>query len=295
LCEEAGRSAARLLLLIEVRRTGYLPGYSGPQATTSLEELTMRIRICLLCCVTFAPVAVLADDPPPPPPQGVWVGKGQLGFLASQGNSEASSANAAIDMGMLIDAWEHKFHLGGLYGRSAGVVAAERWDTNWQSDYSFAPELFAFGALRYQQDLFSGFQYQGSQSAGAGYKIINSAATKLSAQAGVGYRELRPENLIKDDSGAVIARVLLPTDDSVVFTAGLDYSQAFTSTTVLSNKLLVEVGSGDKLITDALALTVKMSTRLALSLGYSLQDNSRPPAGLKKLDSVETANLVFSF
>jgi putative salt-induced outer membrane protein YdiY len=38
-----------------------------------------------------------------------------------------------------------------------------------------------------------------------------------------------------------------------------------------------------------------MSTRLALSLGYSLQDNTKPPAGLKKIDSVETANVVFAF
>lgn len=254
----------------------------------------MRIRTCLLCWA-LAPMAALADEPPPAPQQGIWVGKGQLGFLASQGNSEASSANAAIDMGMLNEPWEHKFHLGGLYGKSAGLVAAERWDTNWQSNYSFTPDFFVFGALRYQRDLFSGFQYQASESAGAGYKIINSADTKLSAQVGVGYRELRPEDLIKDDSGAVIARILLPTDSSVVFTAGLDYSQAFTSTTTLSNKLLVEAGSGDKLITDALALTVKMSTRLALSLGYSLQDNTKPPAGLKKVDSVETANLVFAF
>ena len=255
----------------------------------------MRIRTCLLCCVTLAPMAVLADDPPPPPPQGVWTGKGQLGFLASQGNTQSSSANAAIDMGLLVDPWEHKFHLGGLYGKSAGVVAAERWDANWQSNYDFTPVLFGFGALRYQHDQFSGFQYQASETAGAGYKIINTGNTKLSAQAGVGYRELRPENLVKNGSGAVIARILLPTDNSVVFTAGLDYSQAFTSTTTLSNKLLVEVGSGDKLITDTLALTVKMSTRLALSLGYSLQDNTQPPAGLKKIDSVETANLVFAF
>ncbi|HWG70678.1 MAG TPA: DUF481 domain-containing protein [Steroidobacteraceae bacterium] len=53
--------------------------------------------------------------------------------------------------------------------------------------------------------------------------------------------------------------------------------------------------SDDTLITDALELTVKMSTNLALSLGYGLQDNTKPPAGLKKIDTVETVNLVFAF
>jgi putative salt-induced outer membrane protein len=254
----------------------------------------MQIRPWLICCATMIPFACVAEDVPPPP-QGVWTGKGQLGFVASQGNTQADSANAAIDMGLLENPWEHKFHLGGLYGKSSGVVAAERWDAAWQSNYDFSAKLFGFGGLRYQHDLFSGFQYQASETAGVGYKLINAGDTKLSVQAGVGYRELRPEDLTKDSAGAVVGRTLLPSDNSVVFTAGLDYTQALTGTTTLSNKLLVETGSGDTLITDGLALTVKMSTRLALSLGYSLQDNTNPPDGLKKIDSVETANLVFAF
>jgi putative salt-induced outer membrane protein len=255
----------------------------------------MQIRAWFMGGMTMLPLLAWADDPPPPPPQGVWLGKGQLGFLASQGNTQADSANAAIDMALLLDPWEHKLHLDGLYGKSAGIVAAERWTANWQSNYDITTDLFGFGGLRYQHDMFSGFQYQASETAGVGYKLINAADTKLSVQAGVGYRELRPEDLIKDDTGAVVERVLLPGDNGVVFTFGLDYTQALTSTTSLSNKLLVEAGSGDTLIANTLALTVKMSTRLALSLGYSLQDNTKPPDGLKKIDSVETANLVFAF
>ena len=255
----------------------------------------MQIRSFILCCAAVVPLAALGDEPPPPPPQGVWMGKGQLGFLSSQGNSEAKSANAAIDMGLLEAPWEHKFHLGGLYGQSAGVTAAQRWDALWQSNYDITPDLFTFGALRYAHDDFSGFQHQDSIAAGLGYKIFNTDTTKLSVQAGVGYRQLRPELLIKDDTGAVTDRILQPSQSGAVFTAGVDYSQALTSTTTLSNKFLMEAGSDDTLITDALALTVKMSTNLALSLGYGLQDNTKPPAGLKKIDTVETVNLVFAF
>ena len=254
----------------------------------------MRMRTWIFCCATLTSFAALAEDAPPPPPQGVWIGKGQFGLLASQGNSSGESINAGIDMGLLLDPWEHKLHLEGLYGKSSGVVSAERWGANWQSNYTFTPVWFAFGGLRYQHDLFSGFQYQGSETGGVGYKLLNTPDTKLSVQVGVGYREERPEDQTKLPTGQVI-RTLLPNDDSVIFTAGLDYSQAFTSTTTLSDKLLLEAGSGDTLITNTLALTVKMSTRLALSIGYNLQDNTKPPGGLKKIDSVETVNLVFAF
>src|SRR3974377_2239893 len=149
------------------------------------------MRAWFICTTLVAPAA-LADEAPPREPQGVWGGKGQLGFLASQGNSTGESVNGAIDMGLLQDPWEHKFHLEGFYGKSEGVVSAERWATRWQSNYTLTADWYAFGRLLSHGDFSSGFQYQPSQSAGAGYKLINSPDTKLSAQAGVGYREQRP-------------------------------------------------------------------------------------------------------
>ena len=47
--------------------------------------------------------------------------------------------------------------------------------------------------------------------------------------------------------------------------------------------------------TNALAVSVKISTKLALSVGYAIQDNSKPPEGAKKLDTLETVNIVYSF
>jgi putative salt-induced outer membrane protein len=254
----------------------------------------MQLRNWFLCGATMLPLVALADDILPPPPQGVWTGKGQLGYSGSQGNTEASSANAVLDMGLLVDPWEHKLHLGALYGKSAGIVAAERYDADWQSQYNFNSSFYGYGALRYQRDLFAGFQYQASETVGVGYKIFNTPDLKLSVQVGAGYREIRPEDLVEQPDGSYF-RTLEDNQNSAVGTFGLDYSQQLTKSTALTDKLLVEVGSVNKLITDTVALTVKMSTRLALSLAYTLQDNTAPPDGLKKIDSTETANLVFSF
>jgi putative salt-induced outer membrane protein len=226
---------------------------------------------------------------------GVWTGKGQLGFLDSQGNTVAESANAVLDMGLLTGPWKHTLHLDGLYGKSANVVSAERYEGLWQSNYNFTSVLFAFGALRYEHDLFSGFQYQGSATAGIGYQIFNSARTKLSVQVGAGDRDERPETLVKDNSGVVVRRIPLVRDNGAIGTAGLDVTQYLTATTSLSDTALVEAGAGNTLFTDTFALTVKVSTKLALSLAYNLQDNTNPPLGLKKVDSTETVNLVYSF
>jgi len=248
--------------------------------------------------VALLPVAGWCDSPPPstpPPPQGVWTGTGQLGWLASQGNTQSKSANALLDLSLFEGPWQHSLHLGGLYGENTNIPSAERWDALWQTNYSLTPDLYTFGALRYARDLFSGFNYQASATAGFGYKFINTTDVKLSAQLGAGYRKDQTEDITKDGTGAVISRTLGPANSNAILTAGLNYSQALTDTTTLSDKLLVESGSSDTMISNALALTVKISTRLALSLGYTLLDNTKPTPGLKKLDTMETVNLVIGF
>jgi putative salt-induced outer membrane protein len=256
----------------------------------------MKRSTLILILSGVTPVISWADDPPPPPPpQNVWTGKGQAGYTSSSGNSEGKSANAAIDMAYLDDPWKHAFHLGGLYGESAGIVAAERWDTSWQTNYNLTANLYTFGLLTYQHDLFSGFNYQASASAGLGYKIIATPTTQLDAQVGVGYQVLRPEDIVKNPDGSVASRTLLPSESGVAETGAINYSQALSKTTTLTDKFTVQSSSADTLFTNALAVAVKVSTKLALSVGYALQDNTKPPTGLKRVDTLETVNLVYSF
>jgi len=239
---------------------------------------------------------ILADEAPaPPPPMGVWLGKGQFGFLNSRGNSDAESINGNIDMLRYDGKWKNEFFLGGLYGKSSGVVSADRWEARAQSNYTVSGDLFAFGGFRYEHDLFDGFQYQASATGGMGYKFIDTTDTKLTGQIGAGYRRLRPEDITKDAQGVVTSRVLHDATGDAIGTAGLDFSHAFNKTTILSNKFLMESGSSNTLLHDEIALTVKMSDKLALSVGYALTDNTHPPDTIKKLDTVATVNLVFAF
>ena len=243
----------------------------------------------------LAPAVCVWADNAPPPPQDVWIGKGQFGFLDSRGNSDAESLNGNLDMLRYDGAWKNELYVGGLYGKNSGIVSAERWETWGQSNYTVSGDLFVFGGLRYEHDLFDGFEYQASLTGGLGYKLINSDDTKLTAQVGAGYRRLNPEIIDKAPDGEVISRTPLGASGNAIATAGVDFSHAFNKTTVFTNKFLMEAGSSNTLLRDDLALTVKMSDKLALSVGYGIKDNSKPPAPLKKLDEVASVNLVFGF
>jgi putative salt-induced outer membrane protein len=252
-------------------------------------------RITATALLMLAPTLSAWADEAPPPPQGVWIGKGQFGFLSSHGNSDAESLNGNVDVLRYDGAWKNELIVGGLYGKNSAIVSAERWETRAQSNYTISGDLFAFGGLRYERDLFDGFQYQASLTGGLGYKLINTNDVKLTAQVGAGYRRLRPEIIIKDDTGLVVSRTPLDASGDAIGTIGVDFSYAFNKTTTFSNKFLMEAGSSDILLHDDLALTVKMSDKLALSVGYGITDNTKPPAPLKKLDTVASVNLVFGF
>jgi putative salt-induced outer membrane protein len=256
---------------------------------------SIRVIATALFLLTPA-VSVWADGAPaPPPPMGVWIGKGQVGFLNSRGNSDAESINGNIDMWRYDGPWKNEFYLGGLYGKSSGIVSAERWEARGQSNYTVSGNLFAFGGFRYEHDWFDGFQYQASVTAGLGYKFIDTVNTKLSGQVGAGYRRLRPEDIIRNADGVVTERILHDASGEAIGTAGLDFSHVVTKTTTLSNKFLVETGSANTLLHDDIALSVKMTDKLGLSVGYGITDNTHPPGTLKKLDTVTTVNLAFAF
>ncbi len=260
----------------------------------------MTHRRVLVVAATLASLSsaavVLADDAPaPPPPQHEWIGKGQAGYLSSKGNTDSKSINASLDVSRTDYDWKNALYLGGLYGRSANILSAERWEVREQTDYNINPKLFAFGGLRFEHDMFDGFQYQGSVTSGIGYKFLDFEQDKLTAQVGAGFRKLRPETITMNEFGSVISRVPLDESSEAIATVSIDYFHKFTKTTTLTNKFILEYGSDNTMTHDEVALAVQMSTKLALSIGYAFTDNSQPAPPLKKVDTLTTVNLVYSF
>ncbi len=240
-----------------------------------------------------ASAVVMADDSPAPPPPPLVL-KAQVGYVSSHGNTNAQTANAKFEVTYNIEQWKHDLQLAGLYGKSNDIVSAERLDAQWQSNYNITERLFAFGALHYDDDKFSGFQYQETLSAGAGYSIVKLANATLDAQVGVGYRRLRPELLGKDPSGNVISRTPLALETGAVATANIKGMYAFNSSTKLTDVLAAESGSNNTMLQNDLGLQVNMTKALAITVGYEVRHNSSPPSGLGKTDSLVTFNLAYA-
>jgi len=224
------------------------------------------------------------------PAHAEWTGKGEAGLVISSGNTETQTANVKLALAREVDKWKNSFGLAGLYASDDVGTTAQRWEAIAQSDYSFTPKAFWFGAARYEDDEFSGFEYQATLSTGLGRKFIDADTTKFVGTAGVGYKILESRDSF-DDTGVLIATGERQTD--AILRGTLDYEHKFNANTSMLDKSIVEAGNDNTFVQNELSLQVKMMERLALAVGYAVRHNTDPPAGFEKTDTLTTINLVY--
>jgi putative salt-induced outer membrane protein len=245
----------------------------------------MRVSITSAVFVAVAASAAL-------PAHADWTGKGEAGLVIASGNTDTKTANAKLALATEIDKWKHQFGAAALYASSEpDGTTAQRWEVFEQTDYNFSPRNFVFGAARYEDDKFSGFDYQAIVAGGLGHKFIDTDATKFIGTAGVGYKFFETQDVFDEVTGLLIAPG--ETDSEVVFRGTLDYDHKFTETTSLLDKFVVEAGADNTFAQNDLALQVKMTDVLALAVGYSVRHNTDPQVGFKKTDTLTTINLVY--
>ncbi len=249
----------------------------------------MRHRsLAALAAIAGTAVSITANA------DSAWASRSELGYALSRGNSDSENGNFKFDIAHLLGKWIYAFGVDGLYGRSNGIGTAQRWDTQFQADLRLSERTFWFAALRYEDDAYSGFAYQASFSSGAGRIFLHTDTNKLSAQLGAGIRQLRPEQLIRDDRGAVSERIPGDSADDAVANAALTFEHSFNPSTKVLETLLVESGRSNTSLKSNLGLQVKMGTSLALAVAWSYLRNSTPPAGvISKTDQLTTVNLVY--
>lgn len=222
-----------------------------------------------------------------------WTGKGEAGLVLANGNTDSKTGNVKLDLANTLEKWKHAFGGSAIYAATDGETTGQRWEVHEQSDYNFNARAFWFGAGRYEDDRFSGFEYQATASTGLGYRFIDNERTLFTGTAGVGYKFFETRDAY-DETGPV--PVLLQegeSDSQVVFRGSLDLSHQLTDTSKLLDKFLVESGSDNTFVQNDIGIQVQMTDVIALSAAYSVRYNTDPPLGFGKTDTLTTLNLVY--
>jgi putative salt-induced outer membrane protein len=211
-----------------------------------------------------------------------WSGKGTFGGVLARGNTETETINLNVDVENKLEQWTHKAGASMLRTVTEDITSADRWEVRGESQYSLTERSYLFGALRYEDDAFTDYSYQATATGGYGYRFIMTETTKLEGQIGAGYRQAE-------------LRVTGEQEDGIIARGALNFEHKLTGTTLVYDRLLVESGSDNTFVQNALGIEVKINDTFALGLDYAVRHNTDVLPGTDKTDQVLTANLVYGF
>jgi putative salt-induced outer membrane protein len=254
--------------------------------------------------VAALPLTAFADDG--------WSGAGELGFAAARGNAKSENLNAKFALKKEDDQWKDNFYLTAL--RSKGEVktatvvnnqivnvsnydlTSNRVELGASAGYKLDERSYVVGALRYENDDFSPFNYQWIASIGYGYTVLKNATDELSFEVGPGYKVVQPiDQFGPEVVNDVAVRHTFDSDGSLVARGLVAYKHNFTENTAFVDTFLVEAGSDNKFYQNDAGLAVSINKSFALKVGYQIRANSDVPPGSKKTDQLITTNLVYNF
>ena len=214
--------------------------------------------------------------------QGVWTGKGGLGFTSTSGNSDSESLNASLGITYEIEKWKHSASLRVIQAESEGKTSADSLVFNGRSEHEFGEKSYAFGKVRYEDDEFSGYDYQASLAFGVGSRFIENEQHLLDASIGLGVRSIKDSDT-KD------------TEDEEIITGDLIYEYRISETATLKEKILVESGDENTYSESDTSLTLRIEGNLAAKISYLVKRNSDVPPGTDKTDEITTISLLYEF
>lgn len=237
---------------------------------------------------------------------GLWAAQAQLGLIITSGNTTTKSGNASFDLAHRINRWTLSAGAAATYASTGHYSTQQDTNAHLQADLALSKRTFWFSSARWDRNLFTGFAYQESIASGGGFKFMDTPATQLAGELGVGYRIEKPEKLTIGTFGNVESRVRPPGAmvRDAVLQAGVNYAHSITQSTKVTNTLLVQYGASDTTTSDNLALQVKVDASLSLAVGMQLVNNTNPPAagvsspvgtfGARHTDTIVTVNLVYA-
>lgn len=211
-----------------------------------------------------------------------WTTTAGLGFVNTSGNTNTDSLTFKFDTAYEIEKWKHEAHLETLKASTDDVTTADRKLFTAQTNYKFRPQDYFWGNFSYEDDRFTGFDYQAILSLGYGRKLIDSEKHKLDFEIGPGYRKFK---------------VIEPpqTDDEALLRTVGKYKWIISQYSEFTQDLIGNFGEDQTEWRSITALRTSIHDNLALRLAYNVRYLDKVPAGNESYDRTTTITLDYTF
>ncbi len=214
----------------------------------------------------------------------IWTGDLELGFVNTSGNTEKTSLKSKADINREKEQWRYNIKFNNVNTESNDRRTAEKYFISNRLAYQYNESDFSFLYGSYDDDRFTGFQYQATLSAGYGRRLINDDTMMLDIEVGPGYRESKVEDSSKgENSEEVILRGF----------AGLKWN--VSNTAKFTETFNIESGNENTVAKSVTGLQVQINGHLALKLSYTVKYTEEVPNNRKHADTESGVTFLYSF
>lgn len=209
-----------------------------------------------------------------------WSPTAELGFVATQGNTDTVSLNGRFGFIGESERWTHDYYFSGLRAEQEEMVTASRLELAGKSARKFGERSYAGAALRYENDRFAPYRQQGTLAMNFGFWALRDEHQSLQLEAGPGYRRAESQ-LTREWESDLVARGFG------------DYRRQLTDSTELLANSLIEAAEENTFVRSEVGLGVRINSSLALKAAVQARYNSEVEPGRKSTDTQTTLNIVW--
>ena len=223
-----------------------------------------------------------------------WDASAELGLLFTSGNTETETFKTKLSAARDYENWRHKGIIDYYRSEQEDQETGESFTTgdrlfmSAQSNYKFSPEsrssLFVFGS--YEEDKFSGYDYQGTVAVGYGARYRYSPTLFADYEVGPGYSVNKP----------IVNGVVQEQESSGILRVAGNLVWEITETSKFNALASSEVGQDNTKSRAELSISANVNSSLALKFSVAANHNSFLEDPTKeKLDTETAVTLVYSF
>ncbi|WP_286340460.1 DUF481 domain-containing protein [Ferrimonas sp. YFM] len=236
----------------------------------------------------IAPQALALVPPEYKEPEDRLDAEVELGLQYTSGNTESSNFNSRGKLVYDGDAAKHETVLKAYFASDNQSATAEQYTVEYQLDYKLSGSNYLYGRSELIWDRFGSFTQQQIYSAGYGSTLIDRRHTKLSLEAGGGYR-FNEANLTDDDADQSSS-----TDEGIARFSG-KFEQRLHEYTTFNAEGAVETGNRNTVATLKMSIRNQLWADLALKIGTDIKFTDRVPENSERTDIISTVNLLYTF
>lgn len=235
-----------------------------------------------ITAVVIAPFASAQED-------GNWKGETELGVLITSGNTEETNIKGRLGLIHEVETWRNTGEFRTNYSETDDETTSEKYLASLETDYKFSENQYWFLRGSYEDDRFSGYDFESSVTTGYGNRVWNSgdrSFLELSVGGGYRYNKLAMVNAQGED-----------TEEEAIARLAAQFDYALSENSLFRQKLSTEIGLDENnTVTESeTSLQANVVGNLSMKAAFRVKHLSDAPAGSEDTDTETSLSLIYGF